>query len=213
MQQGRIKRALGIQTGDVLTTSYKSGPYLVHQITGPFTHFEEVGAVVILDHPEISLSLTSPNAQRHGISGWINNIRQVGDRWFTAMNDEVLITRPERAPVQPVTLLDLIDPPDQIEELPAQAPYRLNPAVDYTAGPRRVWHCGACGADFNAVPGNKYWCKHDCGTEAVAKEIFYVQAPAPDDRRPYISYYVMTLNSYRYAPVPYYRQTKPSAAA
>lgn len=213
MTTTRIKAALGIQTGDILNTSYNSGPYLVKSIHGPFTHFEEVSGIVILDHPEISLTLATPNAQRTGASGWISNVRQVGDRWFSAMNDEILITRPEREPVLPVTLFDLIDSPDAVEELPMQEPYQLNPEVDYKAGSRRVFHCGSCNTDFNAVPTNKHWCKHDCGTEMVAKQIYYVEAPAPDDRRPYISYYVMTLNSYLYAPVPDYRKTKAKEAA
>lgn len=213
MKDTRIKSALGIQTGDILKTSHGSGPFLVKSIHGPFTHFKEVSSIVILDHPEISLTLATPNSGRAGASGWISNVRRVGDRWFSAMNDEILITRPEREPVQPVTLFDLIDPPDAVEELPMQPPYELNPAVDYQAGSRRVWHCESCKTDFNAVPTNKYWCRHDCGTQMVAKQIYYVQAPAPEDRRPYISYYVMTLNSYLYAPVPDYRKTNQTEAA
>lgn len=57
-----IQSALGIQTNDILTTSYNSGPYIVHRIHGPFTHFECTNSIVILDHPEISLTLLSPGA-------------------------------------------------------------------------------------------------------------------------------------------------------
>jgi hypothetical protein len=157
-----------------------------------------------LDHPEISLTLLSPRASKKRAGGYINNIRQVGDSWLTAQNDELFVTRPEPAYVEPATLFDIFDPPNKVEILPIQSPYQLNPLVDYESGPRHTWRCEACHTDFNAVPSNKYWCKHNCGSDLVAKEIHYVRAPHPDDRRPYVSYYVMTLNSYRYDPVPAY---------
>ena len=196
-----IQRALGIQPDDIITTSYNTSPYIVHHIHGPITYFTGVGHLVILDHPEISLTLSTPNAKRKGHGGFINNIRQVDQRWYTAQNDELFITTPQLAPVPPANFFDIFNPPDQVELLPTPPLYQLNPSVDYEAGPRRTWHCEHCNVDFNAIPTNKYWGRHDCEDEPIAKEIFYVRAPQPDDRRHYISYYVMTLNSSRYTPI------------
>jgi hypothetical protein len=75
-----IQGALGIHTGDIIATSYNTGPYIVHQIHGPFTYFTGVGHIAILDHPEVSLTLSTPNAKRKGAAGFINNIRQVNHR-------------------------------------------------------------------------------------------------------------------------------------
>jgi hypothetical protein len=196
-----IQRALGIQTGDIITTSYNTGPYIIHHIHGPITYFTGVGHVVILDHPEISLTLSTPNAKRKGHGGFINNIRQVDQRWYSAQNDELFITRPQLAPAQPANSSTYSIPPNHVELLPTPPLYQLNPSVDYEAGPRRTWHCEHCNVDFNAIPTNRYWCRHDCEDEPNANEIFYVRAPKPDDRRHYISYYLMTLNSSRYSPL------------
>jgi len=196
-----IQGALGIHTGDIIATSYNTGPYIVHQIHGPFTYFTGVGHIAILDHPEVSLTLSTPNAKRKGDASFINNIRQVNHRWYTAQNSELFITRQQLPSLQPTTLFDLFDPLRPVEVLPTPPPYQLNPSVDYDAGPRRTWHCDDCNVDFNAIPENRYWCRHDCKDKAISKEIFYVRAPHPDDRRPHISYYVMTLNSYQYGPI------------
>jgi hypothetical protein len=197
-----IQSAFGIHTGDIITTSYNTAPYIIHHIHGPFTYFKDVGYLVILDHAEISLTLSTPNAKRKGTAGFINDIRQVNERWYTAQNDELFITKPQLARVVPTTLFDIFDPPHQVDLLPTPPLYQLNPCVDYDAGPRRTWHCENCNADFNAIPTNRHWCRHDCQDEPIATQIFYVRAPKPNDSRRYISYYVMTLNSYRYAPLP-----------
>jgi hypothetical protein len=207
----KITSALGIQAGDIVTTAYNSGPYMVHQIHGPITHFTGVGHLVILDHPEISLILSTANAKRKGTAGFINNIRQVNSHWYTAQNDEIFITRHPAPEREPTSLLDLFDPLSQVEILPIPPLYPLNPTVNYQAGPRRAWHCPECDVDFNAIPTHKHWCEHDCQT--IANEIFYIRAPEPDDRRPHFSYYVMTLNSYEYGPIPTYQSTNSASRA
>jgi hypothetical protein len=207
-----IQHALGIQTRDLINTSYNSGPYVVRHIHGPFTYFKEIGSIVILDHPEISLAL-SPSDSKQRASAYINNVREVNGRWYTALNDEVFITRPALPSALPRNLFEIIDPPDKIEFLPTPPPYQFNPNVDYEAGPRRTWHCETCNVDFNAIPTSQYWCKHNCDSQTVAQQIFYVRAPQPDDRRSYISYYVMTLNSYPYGPTKYPAAAAATAAA
>ena len=110
-----IQGALGIHTGDIIATSYNTGPYIVHQIHGPFTYFTGVGHIAILDHPEVSLTLSTPNAKRKGAAGFINNIRQVNHRWYTAQNSELFITSQQLPSFQPTTLFDLFDPLRQVE--------------------------------------------------------------------------------------------------
>lgn len=207
----RIKSALGIQTGDLVTTSYNSGPYIVHHIHGPITHFSGVGHLVILDHPEISLILSTPGAKRKGTAGFINNIRQINNRWYTEQNAEVFINRPPLLDREATSLLDLFDPPNQVGILPIPPLHALNPSVNYEAGPRRTWHCPECNIDFNATPSHNHYCEHDCQT--VADEMFYVRAPHPDDRRPHYSYYVVTLNSYQYGPIPSYQNKSANSKA
>jgi hypothetical protein len=199
----RIEEALGIRTYDHVTTSYQTGPYTVRHIHGPFTHFKTVGSVIILEHPEVCLTLSPTNDPKQRVHSYINNIPQVGDRWFTALNDELFVSRePGPSPqFPPQTLLEIIDPPGTVCKLPIPPPYPLNPNVDYDAGPQRTWHCEACTIDFNAIPTNPYWCRHSCKPPIVAKSVYYVRSPPPDDRRTYLSYYVMELNSTPYAPL------------
>ena len=200
--RNRIEEALGIRTYDHVTTSYQTGPYIVRYIHGPFTHFKTVSSLIILDHPEICLTLSSTsNPKQRAAHSYINNIRQVGDRWFTALNDELFVCREPIPQLTPQTLLEIIEPPATVYTLPIPPPYTLNPNVDYDAGPQRTWHCEACIVDFNAIPTNPYSCRHNCYSPIVAKRIYYVRSPPPDDRRTYVSYYVMELNSTSYAPL------------
>lgn len=199
----RIEEALGIRTHDRLTTSYQTGPYTVRYIHGPFTHFKTVGSLIILDHPEISLTLSPTNNPKQRVYSYINNIRQVGDKWFTALNDELFVSRELPLQLPPRTLLEIIDPPGTVYTLPIPPPYQLNPNVDYDAGPLRTWHCEACTVDFNSIPTNPHWCRHNCNSPIVAKSVYYVRSPPPDDRRTYLSYYVMELNSTSYEPLNY----------
>ena len=231
------RRALGIETGDIVRTSYGTGLYVVQSFFGPVYVTREIGAVVVRDHPEISLALSPLGKEQVG--AYINDVRRVGDRWFTAQNDEVIVERPERAPVVATSLLDLIDPPDAVEEIPMPAPYQFDEAVDYEAGANRVWHCPTCGKDFNGEletrrnhsswcesKGGDYeelcdcdgrvtmlpYCLHDCGTSATAERIYYMKAPADDDLRRYPSYYVVTLNHAVYEALPNRRQARAEAA-
>src|ERR1044072_7141995 len=73
----RIEEALGIRTYDHVTTSYQTGPYTVWYLHGPFTDFKTVGSLIILDTPEICLTLSSTSNPKQRAHSYINNIRQV----------------------------------------------------------------------------------------------------------------------------------------
>ncbi|HEY0174456.1 MAG TPA: hypothetical protein VGB98_25795 [Pyrinomonadaceae bacterium] len=198
---GRIVRALGIQTGDVIRAGVGGKVYEVAGVGQPRNVLVNPRYVIILDHPETSLSLIERGQPRGG-HYQINDVRREGGRWFTAANVEIYVERPPRAPVPAASLFDLIDPPDAVEELAAPAPYSLNPRVDYHAGPRRVWRCEDCGEDFN-TPGPSFLCAHGCGGPNGAIPVYYVQAPEPGDRRTFTSYALMTLNHGRYEAISY----------
>lgn len=51
------KEALGITVGDIVSTSYSTGPFTVESITGPFTTFTSVGAFTIWPRPVICIRL------------------------------------------------------------------------------------------------------------------------------------------------------------
>jgi hypothetical protein len=89
MSKPPFKTALGISTGDIVSTSYNTGPY-------------EVWDIYPLDRGLISLELIAPGAPRPGRREshfWLNNIRREGDRWFNAHDDEIFVT-PSHAPQQ-----------------------------------------------------------------------------------------------------------------
>lgn len=142
MAERIYKTALGIQTGDIVRTSYKTGPYEVWWITDPyFSGVEAVGTIIIRTWPVISLTLVEhgkgPGPGGSGYS-WINDIRQEGDRWFTDSNDEIFVEK--RSVSLPV---DMFRSYPQIPD-----PYTFNPDVDYQlAG--EIFNCEQCG-DFNA---------------------------------------------------------------
>jgi hypothetical protein len=157
-----FQSVFGIQTGDLVTTSYATGPYEVWGITVPRYTQLWVGRFVIRDYPVISLTLIAPGVPPRGDNGlyWINDVRQEGERYLTDANDEVFVRRGS-----PIAL-----PIDFLRSYPATpGPYPFDPTVDFGARPRRIWRCTECRRDFNAVvesrhgpaycPGcQKSWC-------------------------------------------------------
>lgn len=81
--------ALGISTGDIVSTSYGTGPY-------------EVWDIYRLQGGLISLELIEPGCRAPGRREshfWLNNIRRDGDRWFNPHGDEIFVT-PSHTPQQ-----------------------------------------------------------------------------------------------------------------
>jgi hypothetical protein len=82
MSKPPFKTALGISTGDIVSTSYRTGPY-------------EVWDIHPLDRGLISLELIAPGAprpHRRESHVWLNTIRRDGDRWFNQHDDEIFVT-------------------------------------------------------------------------------------------------------------------------
>lgn len=82
--------ALGISTGDIVRTSYGTGPYEVRTIIGPEFSAEGV--------PLIHLILTVPGSSDRG-RYYINDVRRSGDGWLCGRADELYVT-PKGGPAQ-----------------------------------------------------------------------------------------------------------------
>lgn len=137
-----FKRALGIATGDIVRTSYGTGPYEVWDIWGPHRFIANPTEITIWAHPVIFLSMvalteTGEPIVPRGNDGFygINEIRQEGDRWFN-FSGEVFVT-PGSSSVQ-ASLFD---------QGPDAPKYPLQEGVNYQHD--RVWHCPQCGRDFD----------------------------------------------------------------
>lgn len=133
-----IRTLLGISIGDIVTTSYGTGPYVVQELCGPYYTAPGLMGLVIRTWPVIDLGF--------GDYSGVNDVRQEGDRWFTDSNDEIYVQHRD-----PEGQLWLFDPPS-VGELP----YVFDPQVDY----RRfgeVWRCERCKIDYNAPDEPEAW--------------------------------------------------------
>lgn len=143
--------ALGIQTGDIVTTSYNTGPYEVWSIHGPHL-WEKHSHYIIYPWPIVHLTLVYAKGYhlfgKPGLS-YVNEIHQEGNRWLTTVGDEVIVTPPPNGyPNLQIDMLRSYPPPPK--------PYPFQDGVDYEAGHRRVWHCHRCGLDFNWQPTSRH---------------------------------------------------------
>lgn len=127
---------LGISIGDIITTSYSTGPYIVHVLYGPYYTSPGLNGLVIRTWPVVGLECGD---------AWINDVRQEGDRWFTDSNDEIYVQSSE-----PEGQLLLFDLPH------GEQPYSFDPQVDYHRF-GEVWRCARCGIDYNAPDEPEPW--------------------------------------------------------
>ncbi len=161
----RITTALGITVGDLVHTSYNTGPYEVYYIFGPTWVDEGVGTLVFFPWPTISLACISKSKRRTAcavpqklkcddVSGWLNDIRREGDRYFTCQNDEIFVTKRQSAPVNLLEVIETAQP----EVLPIPAQPTLPDDVDFNRPAR--W-CESCKHFWNVEPefaGAPHWC-------------------------------------------------------
>jgi len=148
IQRPPYKEALGIATGDVVRTSYGTGPYYVWNIHGPRYTERGVGYFAVWPFPIVSLVLVRsidgfPMSFPDSYSfSYINAVYlRVDGRWFSGQ-DEVFVTTPRMGQAQQMNLFAIA------QELPP--PYEFQPGVDYFGGDGTVWKCPTCEADFNA---------------------------------------------------------------
>lgn len=134
------KTALGIEVGDLLTTSYGTGPEYVKDIHGPYVTSEIGTHLVLLPSPQISVSLQKLDMSKHDWRG-INGIRQDGNRWLTFNCSEVFIEKPAVRVAMQI---------DMFQSYPSTPPlYQRDKDVDYSI---YAWKCCKCDRDFNWKP-------------------------------------------------------------
>lgn len=141
---------LGIETGDMVRTSYGSGPYEVWAILGPAYWELDYAALCVRDHPVMSLILVHPGIVpewEHELF-YINELACENGR-YSSGSGEVFVEKPDHRP--PMELPGLTAD----EDYEVTGPYQFQEGVDYRAGnilagDERVWHCKRCGTDFNA---------------------------------------------------------------
>jgi hypothetical protein len=179
------KKALGIAPGDIITTSYGTGPYEVWDISSPRYWHKHIGALVIWPWPVISLILfhaDNPPETRSYHFAYINDIHCDNGRWFTDNGDEIFVEKPQQPRAIQMSL--------PLTSQNTAVPYDFQPGVDYRAGDGRVFHCPQCSCDFNAVKTGHQPVFHDCGTRYVSLPIITMGNAA--DRR---SEYVRSINA------------------
>lgn len=154
MSERIYQEALGIATGDIIRTSYDTGPYEVWAIHGPsyVTSWLDVetmlDGIAVRDYQVIGLSLIGLGDKvREDYQFYsISDVRREGDRWFTDhLNSEVFVEKRTSAVLQADLFASV--PPEP-------APYRFTPGVTYLTDPdhdiRPAWRCDRCRRDFNA---------------------------------------------------------------
>lgn len=127
--------ALGIHIGDIITTSYGTGPYVVTSIHGPHYVQRTIWGLCVTVHPEISVGLRCLKTDKDGFI--INNIRRLpAGRWMSR-GDTIYVESVGVKSDHQGQLFDALTP----------APYEFQAGVDYQ---QTAWKCGNCGCDFNA---------------------------------------------------------------
>lgn len=185
-----IQSALGISPGDVVWTSYgKPNDYEVISISQPLL-WEKQSDIYIFSEPVISL-VCRDLSRKTQTPSFLGNIRQIEDRWFSEMNDEIYV-RKSTAPrlFQP----DLFSA--TIIEQPGAYPFQSG--VDYSQGAGLVWHCSGCRIDFNTEVKKSRPCICNCGS--VAEAILYINFPKEIPTHHFPSAYLVGLNLADYAP-------------
>lgn len=190
------KTALGISVGDLVRTSYHTGPYEVWSIYGPrWWETNYSGQEIYLwRSPVINLTCVLPGVSSPSEDEffWLNTIYRRGDQWITAGGDEIYVQAVQR--------------PGQVAMVPAEpspweTPYPRMDGVDYEDRGRvfTCWEVGAPGepastrcCDFNGDREvthrsmGRVWGAASCPRcgRPVAREIVVISLPELKERRP-----------------------------
>lgn len=149
-----------IGVGDIIKTSYDTGPYEVVKVIGPTYCEKGIGCWVIYETPVVSLIciaaeghhlIRTPTGRRRLGRFYFNEVREVGGRFYTGMiGSEIIIIRKAIGPLPGQLALFELEKPDP------QEPYQFQEGVDYRASGRQVWKCVPCDRDFNAPPVERW---------------------------------------------------------
>lgn len=152
-----------LSIGDTIKTSYGTGPFTITHVTSPRYYEEDFNCLLVRDYPVISLRCKDRGDTAEG-RNYINNVRQIGARFFTDGDDEIFLLNRGVAPIVQMGLFDVAHHPQ---------PYVFQPGVDYSTayasgmscpGLRlsfkhwQVFHCHRCSRDYNGQRIN--WVSH-----------------------------------------------------
>lgn len=130
--------SLGLQAGNHLTTEH-GGPYRVRGISAPF-YFHLLGDVLIIYHqPVVYLRLESIERYSDSHFPTLGPVgRDADGSYWSEQNDRILVETGDAVQLDMFRLT----PPDPM-------PYAFQAGVNYDAPDGQLWHCAACGHDFN----------------------------------------------------------------
>lgn len=137
-----IQSLMGVELGDIVSTSYFTGPYEVTKITGPLYSDRDISDLVtIFPWPYMNLQCVGKSCRGEQQEALLNGYHQdPRGRLVSTFGDLLTVFKPEhRRPRQ----ASLFDPPDPIPGV-----YPWQPGVDYDSWD--LWNCRKCSADFNA---------------------------------------------------------------
>lgn len=155
------KEALGIKVGDIVSTSYGTGPYRVISIHGPVWWEDNIFYLVVWPYPVISLVVVGPDeSEKANHHCFLNEIHQEGERWFNDSGDEIFLLEKDKFPKAPepkpeqMDMFSLLKPAveNAPKAMPLNEPYKFQEGVDYS-DPKHVFHCPICRVDYNG----DYW--------------------------------------------------------
>lgn len=147
------RTALDLEVGDVVTTSYGTGPYEIETITAPYWFHRYPGDLFIHTVPMVSITCFDVgDVQRRDTDrSYINDIRRSGERWLMSGKDELFVQKPINRPPMQI---------DMFYSYPAMPPpYPFDPSVDYS---KDAWKCDICNGDFNWTPPVRNDLPHGC---------------------------------------------------
>lgn len=137
-----IQSLMGVELGDIVSTSYGTGPYEVTKITGPLYSDRDISDMVtIFPWPYMNLLCVGKSCRGEQQEAFLNGYHQDPQGRLVSTHGDLLtvIKQERRRPRQ----VSLFDPPDPIPGV-----YPWQPGVDYDSWD--LWNCRKCGADFNA---------------------------------------------------------------
>lgn len=141
------KEYLGIATGDIVSTSYGTGPYEVWSVSPPKAEESFAGSIVRFPWQVVSLVLIKPGVPPKGDIGlyWINDIRRRDDGRYFSNGNEIYVTKTRQDKPMQMGLFSSSN-----SDKPVPHDYR-QPGVNYDCLDLELWHCPKCQKDFNAL--------------------------------------------------------------
>lgn len=174
MQKRVYKTVFGLETGDIVTTSYNTGPYEVIDLTAPRYVSSDFGSLFIHRFPIFSIICGDPPGGHRQYptplgnpAGYLNGICFVDGRFLCwDGKDEVFVKKSK-------PLYDQVIDMFASYPMPVDKPYVWQAGVDYSAQVFNCQHCG--GIDFNYSGVVAWQCNPKCAQCGRVSRRVYVR--------------------------------------